>query len=197
MSEDSEAMKANASKLAVVRSLMTNVIGQDPASRDGIRDTPMRVLKAWEHWRGGYDIDIPSLLTVFEDGAENYDQMVGVVDIPFYSHCEHHLAPFFGTATIAYIPSKRIVGLSKLSRVLDAFARRLQVQERLTSEVADAIDEHLTPLGVGVRIRARHLCMESRGIRQQGHHTVTTAVRGVLLTQASARAEFLALDGER
>ena len=159
--------------------------------REGLKETPHRVAKAWKHWCSGYDVDIAALLKVFEDGADNYDQMVIVKDIPIYSKCEHHLADIFGTATIAYIPNGKIVGLSKLSRLADAFARRLQVQERLTSQIADALVEHLQPLGVGVVIKARHMCMESRGICQQGHHTVTTALRGVIKEQPATRAEFM------
>lgn len=179
----------------LISELLSELESEDGQRRQGLMDTPIRVAKAWEHWAGGYHVDIPSLFKTFEDGAEGYDQMVSVVGIPFYSHCEHHLAPFFGTATIAYIPDQRVVGLSKMSRVLDAFARRLQVQERITNQVADAFVEHLKPIGVGVRIRARHLCMESRGVCQQGHHTVTTALRGAMTDQA-VRAEFLALDGD-
>jgi len=119
--------------------------------------------------------------------------MVIVKDIPFYTHCEHHMAPFFGTATVAYIPNGRIVGLSKISRIVDMFARRLQVQERLTNQIADALAENLLPKGVGVVIKARHLCMESRGICQQGHHTITSALRGVLKEDEKARAEFMSL----
>lgn len=167
-------------------------IGEDP-KRGGLLDTPKRVVKAWEHWASGYGVDIAKLLKTFEDGADGCDEMVVVKDIPFYTHCEHHMAPFFGTATIAYIPDGRIVGLSKLPRVVNAFARRLQVQERLTNQIADAIQEHLQPKGVGVVIRARHLCMESRGIQQQGHHTITSALRGVMRDSAEARAEFLDL----
>lgn len=159
--------------------------------REGLEETPHRVAKAWKHWCSGYNVDIAALLKVFEDGADNYDQMVIVKDIPIYSKCEHHLADIFGTATIAYIPNGKIVGLSKLSRLADAFARRLQVQERLTSQIADALVEHLQPLGVGVVIKARHMCMESRGICQQGHHTVTTALRGVIKEQPETRAEFM------
>lgn len=176
----------------LIAQLLEHVIGED-SGREGLRDTPARVIKAWKHWTSGYNADIPGILKVFEDGAENYDQMVLVKDIPIYSTCEHHLAPIFGTATIAYIPNGRIVGLSKLNRVADAFARRLQVQERLTNQIAEALDEHLQPKGVGVIIKARHGCMESRGVCQQGHHTVTSALRGVLLTDSSARAEFMQL----
>lgn len=161
--------------------------------REGTADTPMRVAKAWKHWCGGYDVDIAKLLKCFEDGGERYDQMVLVKDIPIYSKCEHHLADIFGTCSIAYIPNGKIVGLSKLSRLADAFARRLQVQERLTDQIADALVEHLQPTGVGVLIKARHMCMESRGICQQGHHTVTTALRGAIKTEPQTRAEFLQL----
>lgn len=166
--------------------------GDDP-KRGGLIETPDRMLKAFEHWFGGYKIDIAELLKVFEDGAEGVDQMVIVKDIPIYSKCEHHMADIFGTATIAYIPNGKIVGLSKLSRLADAFARRLQVQERLTNQIADALTTHLQPLGVGVVIKARHMCMESRGICQQGHHTITSALRGVIKEQASARAEFFSM----
>lgn len=165
-------------------------IGEDP-SREGLQETPARVAKAWAEWTSGYEVDIAKLLKVFRDGGETYNEMVLVRDLPFYSHCEHHMAPFFGTADIAYIPDGKIVGLSKLSRLLDAFARRLQVQERLTGQIADALMEHLQPKGVGVSIRARHMCMESRGVRQQGHHTVTNALRGLIHEDAKARAEFL------
>lgn len=167
-------------------------IGEDP-EREGLKETPKRFLKAWSQWSLGYGVDIPSLFKTFEDGGENYDEMVVVKDLPFYSHCEHHLSPFFGTATIAYIPNKRIIGLSKLGRILDAFARRLQVQERLTTQIADCLREHLEPKGVGVMLRARHLCMESRGLSTQGHHTVTTCLRGVFLEDPRCRAEYLAI----
>jgi GTP cyclohydrolase I len=174
-----------------ITQLITEVIGAE--MRPGLVETPSRVVKAWREKTSGYAVDIPALLKVFEDGAEGYDEMVMVKDIPIYSQCEHHLESIFGTATIAYIPNGKIVGLSKLSRLADAFARRLQVQERLTSQIANAIEEHLQPRGVGVIIKARHLCMEARGVHQQGHHTVTSALRGVIKFDATARAEFLSL----
>lgn len=167
-------------------------VGEDP-HREGLVETPARFVRAWDKYTEGYKLSAADVLKVFEDGGENYDEMVLVKDIPFYSHCEHHLAPFFGTATIAYIPDGRIVGLSKLSRLLDVYARRLQVQERLTAQVADALLEHLAPRGVGVLVRARHLCMESRGVCKQGHHTTTSALRGVLKVDPAARAEFMSL----
>lgn len=173
----------------LIRGLL-HAVGED-ADREGLADTPQRVTKAWAHWCGGYKINPADILKSFEDGAENYDEMVLVRDIPIYSKCEHHLADIFGTACIAYIPNGRVVGLSKLSRLADCFARRLQVQERLTVQIADSLVEHLKPKGVGVVIRARHMCMESRGISQQGHHTVTTALRGAIKEDARTRAEFL------
>lgn len=169
-------------------------IGEDPA-RGGLVETPRRVLKAWEFWTSGYQREPGQVLKVFEDGAERVDEMVAVCRIPLYSHCEHHLAPFFGVAHVAYIPNGKIVGLSKLSRLVDIFARRLQVQERLTNQIADALDEHLKPKGVGVMIECRHMCMESRGVCQQGHATRTSALRGVIKTDAAARAEFLRVVG--
>ena len=170
---------------------MLHCIDPNP-NRPGLKETPERVAKAWQHWCGGYSVDVDDLFKTFDDGAERYDQMVSVRNIPFYSHCEHHLAPFFGVATISYIPKDRIVGLSKLSRVLSAYSRRLQVQERLTVQIADALQQNLKPQGVGVYIRARHLCMESRGIQQQGHDTVTTSLQGCY-SREPAKSEFLAL----
>ena len=184
--EGQEAMSANVFELL-------KFLGENP-HREGLRRTPERVAKAWLEWCAGYTMDPADVLTAFEDGAEHYDdQMVTVQQIPFYSHCEHHLAPFFGTVTISYIPDKRIVGLSKLSRLTDIYAKRLQVQERMTSEIANALVEHLGPIGVGVEVRARHMCMESRGIHKQGHSTVTRALRGAIKDEPQTRAEFMAL----
>jgi GTP cyclohydrolase I len=167
-------------------------IGED-ASRGGLTETPKRVAKAWQHWCSGYGKQPSDILKCFEDGADGCDEMIIVKNIPFYTHCEHHLAPFFGTATVTYVPNGKIVGLSKISRIVDIFARRLQVQERLTNQIADALWNGLSPKGVGVIITARHLCMESRGICQQGHQTITSALRGVLKDKPEARAEFMAL----
>lgn len=165
-------------------------IGEDPF-REGLLDTPARFQKAWEKWGEGYNLDPADFMKSFEEGT--YDEMVLVKDIPIYSKCEHHLADIFGTATIAYIPDGRVLGLSKLSRVANVFARRLQVQERLTVQIADALfTSELKPRGVGVLLKCRHMCMESRGICQQGHHTVTSALRGVM-KEGDPRAEFLKL----
>ena len=174
------------------KAVLENIQGED-ANREGLQETPDRVARAWEFWTAGYNMDPISVLKTFVDGSEGVDEMVVVKDLPFYSHCEHHLAPFFGTATIGYLPYKRIVGLSKLARLLQIYSRRLQVQERLTCQIADSIFEVVKPLGCGVIIRARHLCMESRGICQQGHYTVTSALRGIFKTEDSARSEFLGL----
>lgn len=167
-----------------------NAIGDD-MEREGLLETPERFAKAWEVWGRGYDQNPADILKSFEE--RDYDEMVLVKDIPIYSKCEHHLADIFGTATIAYIPNGRVLGLSKLSRVADIFARRLQVQERLTAQIADALWlSGLQPKGVGVLLKCRHMCMESRGICQQGHHTVTSALRGVI-KEGEPRAEFLKL----
>jgi GTP cyclohydrolase I len=194
-------MKQTIKEQTMNRELMAGYVGNmlhqlevqnfNAGLREGLKETPMRVAKAWEFMTSGYFADPAEILKVFEDGAEGYDEMVSVVNIPVYSNCEHHMLPFFGTATVSYIPNGKVVGLSKLSRLVDAFARRLQVQERLTVQIADALQDHLQPLGVGVSIAARHMCMESRGICQQGHHTRTTALRGAMKTEAAARAEFL------
>lgn len=166
----------------------------DPTGpRSGTAETAERAAKAWMDWTAGYRQDPGSLLKVFEDGASGCDQMVVVKDIPFYSHCEHHLAPIFGTATIGYLPNGRIVGLSKLNRLVMCFAKRLQVQERMTNQIADALVEHLKPLGVGVVVRARHFCMESRGVCHQGCETVTQALHGEFRNDFAVRDEFLSL----
>lgn len=172
---------------------LLDLIEGDAAEREGLADTPVRVVKAWKFWTSGYSKDPAEILKTFEDGAEGCDEMIIVKDIPIYSKCEHHLADIFGTVSIAYIPNGKIVGLSKLSRLADMFARRLQVQERLTSQIADALVEHLDCVGVGVIVKARHMCMESRGICQQGHHTITTALRGAIKDEPATRAEFIAM----
>ena len=169
----------------------------DGSLRAGLAETPARVAKAWAFWTQGYHQDPAALLKTFDDGAEGVDEMVTVRDIEIYSHCEHHMAPFFGVAHIAYIPQGKIVGLSKLARVADAFARRLQVQERLTNQIADCINEALEPLGVGVVIEAKHMCMCSRGVGKQGSTTITSALRGAMRHSSEARAEFLAFARSR
>jgi len=180
-------------EIEIVRRLLA-FIGEDP-DREGLLETPARFLKAWEEYTRGYRERPEDILKSFEDGAQSVDEMVIVRDIPVYSLCEHHLAPFFGKAYLGYVPDKRILGLSKISRLVEIFARRLQVQERLTNQIADALDTHLQPLGVAVVIECRHMCMESRGVRHTGTATVTSALRGSIKTNADTRREFLSLIG--
>ena len=170
-------------------------LGEDP-DRAGLLETPSRVAKAWKHWTSGYAQDPAECLKVFEDGAQEYNELIVVRGIPVYSHCEHHLAPFFGKATIGYVPDGKIVGLSKLTRLVNCFAKRLQVQERLTIQIGNALMTHLEPKAVGVVIRCRHMCMESRGIRTEGEETVTSAMLGELQPNLALRTEFLALARE-
>lgn len=164
-------------------------VGENP-NRAGLKDTPARMVKALKEMTSGY-LDSPAeiLGTVFK---EEYDEMVVVQDIQFHSLCEHHMLPFTGSCDIGYIPAGRIVGLSKLPRLVQCFAKRLQVQERMTSQIAAALEEHLEPLGVGVVVRARHLCCEARGARSRNLMT-TSDLRGALKTRPEARGEFLAL----
>jgi GTP cyclohydrolase IA len=167
-------------------------LGENP-DRQGLQETPERMTRAWQHWTRGYTMDPASILKTFADGGERYNELIVVRRIPVYSHCEHHLAPFFGHADVGYLPAGRIVGLSKLKRLVDCFAARLQVQERLTQEVAQALIEYLAPKAVGVILRCRHLCMESRGISVPGEETVTSAMLGDLEANQALRAEFLSL----
>ena len=166
-------------------------IGENP-ERDGLIDTPERVLKAMKEMTSGYNTDIAELLSVSFD--VDFDELVVVRNVPFSSLCEHHMLPFTGTATVGYIPIERVVGLSKLARLVDAYARRLQVQERLTKQIADAMNEHIQPLGCGVVVRGNHSCMSCRGIQKQGE-MVTSALHGTLRTEAIQRQEFLSLAG--
>jgi GTP cyclohydrolase I len=167
------------------------IIGEDP-TRDGLLKTPDRVARAMGFLTQGYAMTLEDAVgdALFEEEHEN---MVMVRDIELYSMCEHHMLPFFGKAHVAYIPRKRIVGLSKLPRIVDMFARRLQVQERLTEQVAKAIEEVLEPRGVGVVIEAYHMCMMMRGVEKQNSRTITSALRGVFREDAKTRDEFLRL----
>ncbi len=166
-------------------------VGEDP-EREGLLRTPHRVAEAMKYMTSGYTQDVEKLL----NGAiftEDYDDMVVVKDIEFYSLCEHHLLPFFGKAHVAYIPNGRIVGLSKIPRLVDMYARRLQVQERLTIEIAEAIESALQPRGVGVVIEAAHMCMRMRGVQKQESSMVTSHVMGAFRTDRATRQEFMAL----
>jgi GTP cyclohydrolase IA len=166
-------------------------LGEDP-DREGLARTPERVHKAMQFLTRGYQQDPETIL----NGAlftEDYDEMVIVKDIEFFSMCEHHLLPFFGKAHVAYVPNGKVIGLSKIPRLVDVFARRLQVQERLTTEIADAIDEAIHPQGVGIILEAQHLCMMMRGVEKQHSATVTSAMRGAFKSQQQTRNEFLSL----
>jgi GTP cyclohydrolase I len=167
------------------------LLGENP-DREGLLRTPERVAKAMHFFTRGYDMSIAEVVggALFEEEHEN---MIMVRDIELYSLCEHHLLPFFGKAHVAYIPNGRIVGLSKLPRIVDMFARRLQVQERLTEQVAAAVEEVLAPLGVGVVIEAYHMCMMMRGVEKQNSRTITSALRGVFREDGKTRDEFLRL----
>ena len=168
--------------------------GDDP-EREGLRDTPKRVARAWKEYCLGYNEDPAIHLSrVFEE-VGGYDELVLLKDIPFQSHCEHHMAPIIGKASIAYMPTDRVVGISKLARVLHGYSRRLQVQERLTAEVARCIQEHLKPQGVAVVIEASHSCMTARGVRTPGVEMVTSKLLGCFLDDNRSRKEVLSLRG--
>lgn len=166
-------------------------IGDDP-DREGLKETPDRVARMYEEIFAGLHQDPKELVKVFQE--ENHEEMVLVKDIPLYSVCEHHLLPFVGVAHVVYIPKKgRIMGLSKLARIVDLIAKKPQLQERLSSEVADVIMDSINPLGVAVVVEAEHLCMTMRGIKKPGSKTITSALRGTIKTDARTRAEVMAL----
>ncbi|MEZ5990199.1 MAG: GTP cyclohydrolase I FolE [Planctomycetota bacterium] len=181
--------------LAIQESIrqILDAVGEDPG-REGLRDTPDRVASSLAFLTSGYDVDPIEVIGRGMFEAE-CDEMVVVKDIELYSMCEHHMLPFFGKAHVAYIPDRKIVGLSKTARLVDAFARRLQVQERLTVQIADALEQVLQPKGVGVIIEAAHLCMMMRGVQKQNSVTVTSSVRGRFRTDERTRAEFMRLVG--
>jgi GTP cyclohydrolase I len=170
---------------------MLAVLGEDP-NREGLRKTPERFERALKFLTSGYHQNLDSVL----NGATfsvHYDEMVVVKDIEFFSLCEHHLLPFFGKAHVAYLPSQKVLGLSKIARLVNMYARRLQIQERMTSQIADAIAEKISPEGVGVIIEARHLCMQMRGVEKQHGQAVTSAMRGAFRHNKQTRDEFLSL----
>jgi GTP cyclohydrolase I len=190
-SDDSAPSADYASSYAALVREQLALVGEDP-DREGLVKTPERVAKAMHFLTGGYAMTVEGVVgdALFEEEHEN---MVMVRDIELYSLCEHHLLPFFGKAHVAYIPTKRIVGLSKLPRIVEMFARRLQVQERLTEQVAKAIEDVLQPRGVGVVIEAFHMCMMMRGVEKQNSRTITSALRGVFRDDGKTRDEFLRL----
>ncbi len=179
-------------KTANLESLYTQILdnlNEDP-SRQGLMRTPLRAAKALEFLTSGYHQDIDKILNkaVFD---EDFDEMVIVKDIEFYSLCEHHILPFWGKCHVGYLPQKRIIGLSKIPRIVDMFARRLQVQERLTREIAEALQASLDPTGIGVVMEAQHMCMMARGVEKQASKMTTNAMRGTFREDSSTRAEFL------
>ncbi|MBN9435121.1 MAG: GTP cyclohydrolase I FolE [Bosea sp.] len=181
---------------AAVRTLIAYA-GDDPA-REGLIETPARVAKAFREFYAGYEEDPAAILDRVFDEAGGYDDLVLLRDIPFHSHCEHHMVPFIGKAHIAYYPKDGVVGLSKLARLVDAYARRLQMQERLTQQIANAIQEGLEARGVAVMLEAEHHCVSMRGARKAGVSTVTTAFTGLFKTDRDERARFIALaEGRR
>ena len=188
-SEDPSAPVA-AHILAILESL-----GEDPG-REGLLKTPERVTRSLREMTAGYRVDVDALINnaLFE---VDYNEMVVVKDIQWYSLCEHHLLPFFGKAHVAYVPERRIIGLSKIPKLVQVFAQRLQVQERMTQQIAQTLEDKLNPLGVGVVLEARHLCMEMRGARSQLSPTVTSAMLGSFRRDPRTREEFLALAGFR
>lgn len=182
-------------KLAFHYKEILGLLGENP-DREGLLDTPVRVAKAMQFLTHGYDID-PVEIIRSATFTEKYSQMVLVKDIEVYSMCEHHMIPFIGKAHVAYIPNGKIMGLSKVARVVDAFARRLQVQERLTMQIKDAIHTALNPLGVAVVIEAKHLCMAMRGVEKQDSVTTTSDFTGAFLNNLKTREEFLHLIGSK
>jgi len=212
IAEDVIKAQRIACRESAIRSLLNTIPGED-MNREGLLDTPNRVARMYEEIFGGYDMDPSKLLNKTfaadgmhdsadfndddDDDVEIFDQynngIVIVRDIPFYSHCEHHMVPFFGKAHIAYIPGKRVVGLSKLARLVEGYARRLQIQERMTNQIADTIEKELETDGVMVVIQAEHLCMSMRGVKKPGANTITSSIKGRFITNETARAEVMSL----
>jgi len=186
-----DAKEIDARRIACHMREIIKLVGEDP-NREGLRKTPERYEKALKFLTSGYHQNAENIL----NGATFsvcYDEMVVVKDIEFFSLCEHHLLPFFGKAHVAYLPQKRVIGLSKLARLVNMFARRLQIQERMTSQIAKAIEEKIAPQGVGVIIEARHLCMQMRGVEKQHGQAVTSAMLGAFRENKQTRDEFLSL----
>ncbi|MEX2616908.1 MAG: GTP cyclohydrolase I FolE [Alphaproteobacteria bacterium] len=188
-----EGTPSRAEAEAAVRVLL-RWAGDDP-DREGLRDTPARVVKSYEEFFAGYAVDPKELLERTFEETEGYDELVVLKDIRFESHCEHHMVPVIGRAHIGYLPDRRVIGISKLARVIDAFAKRLQIQEKLTSQIANIIDEVLAPRGVAVVIEAQHECMTTRGVHKTGVSMVTSRMLGQLRDDATTRREFLAIIG--
>jgi len=179
--------------ISAVRTLL-RCAGEEPR-REGLRDTPQRVVDAYRDWFSGYDIDPAAYLRRTFEEVGGYDELIVLRDISFESHCEHHMAPIIGRVHIGYLPADKVVGISKLARVVDGYARRLQVQEKLTAQIADCITEVLKPRGVGVVVDAVHQCMTTRGVHKRGVSMVTSRMTGVFRSDARTRAEFLRFIG--
>ena len=173
---------------------LIETIGEDP-NREGLKKTPKRVAKSWEYFSEGYRADLDDIINeaVFH---EDCSEMVVVRDIEFFSMCEHHMIPFFGRAHVGYLPNGKVIGLSKIPRIVDMFSRRLQLQERLTSQVANTLEEVLKPIGVAVVMEGRHLCMQMRGVEKQNSYASTSAMLGQFRKSAETRAEFLSIIGK-
>ncbi len=194
MPPETDAKIAVPDEVAEAVRTMIRWAGDDP-DREGLLDTPARVARAWKEYARGYEEDPAVHLSRTFDEVGGYDEIVLLRDIPFQSHCEHHMAPIIGKASIAYLPRDRVVGISKLARVLHGFARRLQVQERLTAQVADCICQHLDPKGVAVVIEASHACMSARGVNTPGVMMTTSRMMGTFRSDERSRREVLALMG--
>jgi len=165
-------------------------VGEDP-EREGLKNTPMRMIKSWSRLFGGYSKNIDNIFKTFQEGTCN--EMVILRDIEFYSTCEHHFLPFFGYINIGYIPNGKVIGISKLARLVEIYSRRLQIQENMTSQIADTLMEKLNPLGVMITCKAQHFCMIARGVEKQNSKMITSAIRGVFEKDIEARNEFLNL----
>jgi GTP cyclohydrolase I len=173
---------------------MLSYLGENP-DREGLRETPARVVRAWDEHFAGYSLDPAEYLAKTFEEVEGYDELVLVSDIEVMSHCEHHMVPFVGKAHVAYIPNGRVVGLSKIARVVDVYAKRLQVQEKLTKQIADALELHLRPQGVAVMMQCQHFCMCYRGVKKPGSWTTTSKLYGAFLNNAASRMELFTLIG--
>ena len=183
--------KKNISRIEELIKELLIQIGEDPG-REGIVRTPERVAKAWDYFSKGYTQDLDAIINnaVF---TENYDEMVTIKDIDYFSLCEHHLLPFFGKAHVAYIPDGKLIGLSKVPRIVDMFSRRLQVQERMTENIAKTLNDMLQPKGVAVVIEGEHMCMQMRGVEKQNSYATTSSMKGIFLKDSRTREEFLTI----
>lgn len=191
MSDETGGRPSDAEAEAAVRVLLS-WLGEDP-QRAGLKRTPLRVLGAYRDWFSGYTVDVGELLGSSFPDADGYEEIVALTDIDFESHCEHHMAPFIGRAHVAYMPDKRVVGVSKLVKVVNAFSKRLQVQEKLTKQIAGSIEEYLRPKGVAVVLEAQHECMTTRGVYKNNIKMVTSTMLGCFKDDERVRSEFLSM----